>query len=89
MLKIALNLNLDASYKSGGFSKILSKKNLEFILSNGNGIILFYLSLLLLLVQINLILEKWGHKRDILIARDTGYIEIVFAFFTKLVALYI
>lgn len=40
-------------------------------------------------MEINLILEKLGCKRDILVACDTGYVKIVFPLLTKVITLHI
>lgn len=52
-------------------------------------IIIFNLSFMLLLTESHLISEKQGCKKDILVACDFGYIEIVFVQTTKLILFYI
>lgn len=58
LLRILLNLSSDISYKQYEFSKTLPEKSLEFILSSENSTIAYYLSLILLHMEVNLILEK-------------------------------
>ena len=87
-LKIALNLSPDISYKRGGFFKILLEEGLEFLLSREDGIIAFNLRYMLLLVEVNPISEKQGHKRDVFIAHGFGHVEIILTLLTKIIALY-
>lgn len=84
-----LNFGLDISYKEGGFSEILSKRGLKFVLSKKNNTVAFNLGQILLLAKVDIILEKWGRKRDALVTYDTGYVKIVFALSTEIIALYI
>ena len=44
---------------------------------------------MLLLVKVNLILEKQGCKKDMLVACGSGHVMIFFTLFTKVVILYI
>lgn len=89
ILKISLNLNLDTNYKYSRLSKTLPEKGLKFILNKKNGTIAFNLSLVLLPVKIDLISEKYGSKKKVLIAFGTSRIKIVFVLPTKVLALYI
>lgn len=65
VLRIPLDLSLDAGHKGDGFSKALLKKSLEFILSRRDSTIIFNLGLVLLLVKVNSILEKCNRKEDV------------------------
>lgn len=58
MLRILFNFCLNIGYKQGRFSKFLLKKGVKFVLSKKNGIVVFNLSLILLLAEVNLILRK-------------------------------
>lgn len=58
IFKIPLNLSLDISYKQDEFFKILLEKNLEFVSSRRNNIVSFNLGLVLLLIKVDLIIEK-------------------------------
>lgn len=89
LLRIPLDFNLDASHKGSKFSILLLKKDFEFVLTKKDGTIVFSLSLMLLLVKIDFISEKQDCKRDVLKIYSIGYIEIVFALLTKVIALYI
>lgn len=89
MLKILFNLNLDADYKNNEFFETLLKKNFEFIPSKRNSNIIFNLSLILLLAEIDLISEEQSYKGDILGVYNTRHIKIVFVLSTKIVALHI
>lgn len=89
MLGISLDFSPDISYKQCKFSKTLLKKILKFVSNSRNGIVVFYLSFVLLLVEVDLILEKQSCKVDVLMACDTNGIKMVFVLLTKVVALYI
>lgn len=65
------------------------EKNFELVSSEGNGTIVFYLSLALLPVEVNHFLETQNRKRDALVARSTGRVEIVFALLANVIALYV
>ena len=58
VLEILLDFGPDASYKQGGFFKILLKKSFEFVLSRGDNIVIFKLSFISLLAEVNPVLEK-------------------------------
>lgn len=58
VLKVLFNLAPNTSYKSVKFSKTLPEKGFEFFLSKGDGIAIFNLNLMRLLVEINFILEE-------------------------------
>lgn len=45
ILEISFNLSLDVSYKQGEFSKTLSEKNVEFVLSKRCGLVALNLGL--------------------------------------------
>lgn len=53
VFEISLYLNLDIYYKWAGFSKTLLKKVFQLISSKKNNINAFYLSFLLLLIEVN------------------------------------
>lgn len=89
MLRILLNFYLNIGYKKGWFSKILLKKGLKFVTSREDGTIIFNLSFVLLPVKINLVVEEQSHKKDALVAHVIGYVKIIFALLTKVVAFYI
>lgn len=89
VLKILFNLSLDISCKQDKFSKILQKKSLKFISKNSNGTILFNLSLVLFLVEVNFISKKQSFKKNVLVVNDTSYIKKIFALLTKIIAFYI
>lgn len=78
VLEIPFNLSLDVGYKQSRFFKTLSKKCFELVLSKVNNTIILKLGLVLLLVKVDPILKKQGHKKDVLIAHDTGRVKIVF-----------
>lgn len=75
ILRISLNLSPNTGYKQRRFSKTLLEKGLKFFSSNKNNIVIFHLSFMLLLIEIDPIPEKQGHKRDIFGARDTDYLK--------------
>lgn len=58
MLKILLDLCLNASHKGGGFSKVLSEKSFEFLSSRKNSTVTFNMGFVLLLVEVDFIPEK-------------------------------
>lgn len=88
-LEIPLNLCLDVGHKWGRFFEILLEKDFEFVLRRGDGIVVSYLSFVLLLAKINLFSEEQGHKKDVFRACGTGHIKIVFALLAKIVVLYV
>lgn len=67
----------------------LPKKDLKFVLSKGNGIIVLNLGFMLLPTELGLIVEKEGHKIDAFEIRSTGCVKIVLALLTKVVSFYI
>lgn len=89
LLGILLDLSSDVSYEQCGFLKSFLEKSFKIVLSNKNSIIAFYLSFVLLLVEVDPILEKKSCKKDVLITRNIDYIEIVFKPLTKLIALHL
>ena len=58
------------------------------ILSKEGGTVVFNLDFLLLLAKVDPILEKKSYERDALVAYNNGYIKIVLALLTKVVAFY-
>lgn len=58
VLRISLDFSLDADHKGGGFCKILPKKGFEFVSSKKDSTIAINLSLVLLLVEVDLILDE-------------------------------
>lgn len=89
ILRIQFNFSLNAIYKQGRFFKILSKKDLKFILSRRNSIIVFNLNFILLPAKIDLVTEKQICKKYMLGNRGSGHIKIILVLSTKIVAFYI
>lgn len=89
MLRILLDFSLKANYKSNRFSKTLPKKSFKFVLSSKNNIVAFNLGFMLLPAKVDSIWEKQSCKRYTLEACDPGYVKIVLALLTKVVAFYI
>lgn len=89
VLKILLNLCLDAYHKYNRFSKTLTKKDFKFVSSKKNSIFMFYTNFLLLPAKIDLILEKQIYKEITLVAFNIGCVKIIFTLLTKIIALYI
>lgn len=58
VLKISLNLNLNAGYKQDGFFNALLEKDLEFVSNKGSNTSILNFGLILLLVEVDTILEK-------------------------------
>lgn len=88
MLRILLNFCLDIDYKQGGFSNILLKKSFKFISSKRNGIIAFYLSFVLLPVEVNPISKKQNYKKDTLVIHSIGHVEIILVLLIEVVIFY-
>lgn len=86
VLRIPLNLGLNAGYKKSRFFKTLLKKNLELVLSRGCAIV-FDWSFMLLPAKIDPIAKKQSCKRDAFMARNTGYIKIILVLLTEIVTL--
>lgn len=89
ILKISLDFNLDTGYKGGRFFETLAKKNLKFVLNKRNGTVVFNLGFVLLLVKIDLILEKQDCKKDVLEIYKIGCVEMIFGLLTKVVIVHI
>lgn len=89
ILAVFFNLTLDAIYKHNRFIKTWLEENLKFVLYKRNNAILFNLNFTFLLKKVDLILEKQGQKKDILVTYSIDYIKSIFALLTKVVALYI
>lgn len=79
ILRISLNLSLDASYKQSRFSQTLLEKDFKFFSNREDSTVAFYLSLVLLLAEVDLIAEKQGCKKNVFRAYSIGYIKIIFA----------
>lgn len=77
----------NANHKGSRLSKVLLEKSLKFVLSKKDGIVIFNLGLILLLVKVDSILEKQGCKKNALRAHVIGYVKIVLALLTKVVVL--
>ena len=88
VLEILLDFGPDASYKQGGFSKILPKKGLKFVPSRGDGIVTFNLSFVLLPVEVNPVSEKRGCKGDAFVACSFSRIKMVLILLTEIIALH-
>lgn len=58
VLGVTFNLTSDVIHKRSGFSKVLSEKSLEFILSGESGPITFDSGLMLLPTEVDFLLEK-------------------------------
>lgn len=56
ILEISLNLCLDVDHKQDRFTKTLSEEGFKFILNKKNNTIVFNLSFVLLIAEVNLIL---------------------------------
>lgn len=65
------------------------EKDLKFVLSKKDSIIIFNLSLVLLPAEVDLIAEKEGYKGDMFRSCDTSYVKMILALLTKIIALYI
>lgn len=66
----------------------MSEKSLKFVLNKVGGTVAFNLSFVLLPAKNNLVIEEQGRKKNIFRVRGTGYIKIIFALLTKIIALY-
>lgn len=88
VLEILLTFGLDIGHKQDGFSKTLIKKSLKFVPNRREGTIAFNLSFVLLLAKVDPIPEEQDCKRDVLVARGTGCIKIVFALLTEVIIFY-
>lgn len=65
------------------------KKSFEFILSSEDNTVVFNLSLVMLLSEVNSFPEEQNYKRDIFVTYSTGYVKIIFTPIIKIIALYI
>lgn len=63
ILKISLDLNLNADYKNSKYSKILLEKSFEFILNRLDNILAYNLGLLLLLIEVDFIQKNKAVKK--------------------------
>lgn len=88
-LKIALNLNPDASHEGDKISDNLPKKNLEFLLSNRAGTVTFNFSLLLLKAEVDLIPEEKSRKWHAFWAYSVGHVKMLLALSKKVIAFYV
>lgn len=89
VLRILLDFNTNASYKHCRFFKTYSKKGLEFVPNIENSIIVFNLSFVLLLIEVDPIIEKQSCKKNTFRTNGIGIVKIVFVLLTKVVVLYI
>lgn len=89
VLRILLHLIEDIGYKQYEFLKTLPEKGLKFVPNSEDNTIVFYLSLMLLPIEVDPIPKKRGYKGNILVTRGTGYVKMVFTALRKVVALYV
>lgn len=89
VLEISLNLYLDIGYKRDRFSEILQEKSFKFVSNKENSTFIFYLSLMLLSAEANLVIEKQSYKKDMLMACNTSHVKIIVALSTEIVILYV
>lgn len=89
VLRISLDCNLDGSHKNNRFSKTLLKKKFEFVPCRRYNTLAFNLGLLLLPVEVNIISEKQGLKKDMLEAHGISCVKMVLALLTEVLTLYV
>lgn len=89
VLRIPLDFSPNASYKDVEFFETLPEKDFEFVLSKGDGIVIFNLGLVLLPAEVDPILEERDRKEDALGARGISRVEMVLALSTEVVAFHI
>lgn len=88
MLRIPFDFCPDADYKQVGFFEVLPKKDFKFVPNRGNVTVMLYLSLIRLPSEVDLFLEKRGHKRDTFGVYSTSRVKMIFALPTKVIAFY-
>lgn len=88
MLRILLNLCLDADHKQGRFPKTLLEKDFEFILSRKGHTISFDLDFMLLPAKIDPVTKQRSRKEHALRAHSIGRVKIILLLSTKIVALH-
>lgn len=89
ILGVFFNLTLDIIYKRNRFSKTFPKKSLKFVPYRGCGPVILDLSLILLLVEVDLILKKQGYKRDAFLAFSSSGFKMVFTLLTEIITFYV
>lgn len=89
VLGVSFDFTPNIVNKRSRFSETLLEECLEFVLSKKSNPIILNLSFMLLLAEVDPISKKQSRKRDVLVARGTDYIEIIFILPTKVVILYI
>lgn len=89
LLQVFFNFSPDIINKCSRFFEILLEKNLKFVSSKESNLVLLNLSLLLLLAEVNAILEKRIHERDVLVAYSISYIKIIIILSEKIITLHI
>lgn len=85
VLRVPFNLCPDLSHKRGRFSTTLSKTSLKFVPSKKDNTVVFNLSFVLLLLDLNPNGKKQGRKGDAFWACGTGCIKMVFTLLTEIV----
>lgn len=83
-----LNFSSNIYYKYNRFFNTLLDKSFKFVSNREKNILVFYLTLILLLVEIDPILEKQSFKKDVFITCGNSYIKIIFALLVKFIAFY-
>lgn len=89
VLRIPLDFSLNADQKGSKFSKTFLDKSLGFVSSKEDGIITFNMDFVLLSAEVDPILKEKSNKKDALRVCGAGYIEMVFALSTEVIALHI
>lgn len=89
MLRIPLDLSLNAGYKQHQFSKTLPKKNLEFFLNRENNTLTFNVSFVPLLAEVNLMSKEQGCKKNAFKVYGTSHVKMIIVLLTEVITFYI
>lgn len=89
VLQVAFDFTSDVINKYGAFFKTLLEKDFEFVLSKKSNPVLLNLSFMLLPAKLDSISKKKIYKKDVLMACDTGFVEIIFTLLAEMITLYI
>lgn len=89
VLRIPLDLSLNASYKQRGFSKTLPKKDLEFFLNGGNNTLIFNMSFIPVPAEVDLMSEEQSCTKNAFKIYGTSHVKMILVLLAEVIIFYI
>lgn len=89
ILKVCFDYVLNPIYKYNWFFKALWEKNLKFLLSEKDNLVLLLLYFILLPSKICSIIKNQNYKKGVFIVDGFNYLKIILALLIKIIKFYI